>query len=113
MMYSGGSLFGFFWIFPFLGFAAFLVMMFLRGRHSSSSHRDSHYFEKKHTKVQREIPAEMLKAGRDVLDNLDWEIRLLEKQRLDANSSKEKEKIELELKGKKADYRAVIERLEQ
>ncbi|MCF6335817.1 MAG: hypothetical protein L3J12_08755 [Spirochaetales bacterium] len=87
-------------------------MIFLRGKHSSSFDNSSHYFEKKHAKEPRAIPEEIRQAGQDVLDNLDWEIRLLEKQRLDTDNRKEKEKIELELKGKKADYRSVIERLE-
>ncbi len=112
MMYSGGNFFGLFWIFPLLGFSAFLLVLFLRGRSSSSARSHSHQVENRKTGEQRKIPEEIRQAGKDVLDNLDWEIRLLEKQRLDTESSKEREKIEVELKDKKNQYRTVVERLE-
>ncbi len=58
------------------------------------------------------MPEEILQAGQDVLENLDWEIRFLEKQRLSTHEPEELAKIEADLKRKKADYRAVVERLD-
>ena len=46
-----------------------------------------------------------------MLENLDWEIRLLEKQRIEATDSKERRKIEENITRKKEEYRTTVERL--
>ncbi len=107
MMYTGG---GFFWIFPLAGFSIFLIMLFLRGRHSSSGYTHRRREQEKKP-VQREVPEEIKKAGVDLLEKLDWEIRFLEKEHLETDDSVETARIERELKEKKADYKAVVDRL--
>ena len=122
-MHGGGFYVGgFYGIFPVIFIAFVLMRVFSRGyhpsRHNRHYRRSSRYVEDSQYSVEAEpedpkkVPEEMLKAAREVLDKLDWEIRLLERQRFDADSSEEKEKIELEIKRKKDEYRAVVERLD-
>ena len=58
------------------------------------------------------IPEELKEAGQQVLENLDWEIRFLEKQRVEVENPQEREKIEAELKRKREEYQATVDRLE-
>jgi hypothetical protein len=58
------------------------------------------------------IPEELKKAGQQIVDNLDWDIRLLEKQCLDVSDPKERKNLEEELRSKREEYRSVIDRLD-
>ncbi len=117
----GGGFYGF-GLFPVILIAIVLRRVVFRGYHSSRHSRhyrrssryveDSRYSGEPERKAPKKVPEEMLKAAREVLDKLDWEIRLLERQRLDADSLEEREKIELDIKQKKDEYRAVVERLD-
>lgn len=117
--------FGFFGFVPVLFIVFIFARIFLRGGRSSyhrgrfrpRTHRffeekDKQEPELKEPKEYKELPKEMLEAAREVLDKLDWEIRLLERQRLDTGSAEERSKIDLELKKKKDEYRAVVEKLD-
>ena len=58
------------------------------------------------------IPEELKRAGQQIVDNLDWEIRFLEQQRFEVSDPKERENLEEELKSKQEEYHSVIDRLE-
>ena len=58
------------------------------------------------------IPEELKKAGQQILDNLDWDIRFLEKQCLDVSDPKERKNLEEALRSKREEYHSVLERLE-
>lgn len=114
-MMSGIS-FNFFWIIPLVCVGIFVIRKFLlkggevrREEESSLPKQENRSsFDKKSS---AHIPKELRQAGQRVLDGLDWEIRLLEKQHMEATDSKERRVIEENLKRKKEEYRATVERL--
>ena len=58
------------------------------------------------------IPEELKRAGQQIVDNLDWEIRFLEQQRSEVSNPKERKNLEEELRSKREEYHSVVERLE-
>jgi hypothetical protein len=58
-----------------------------------------------------QIPEELKQAGQQVLDNLDWDIQLLEKELTTVTDTKKRQKIEANLQQKRGEYQATIERL--
>ena len=58
------------------------------------------------------IPEELKRAGQQIVDNLDWEIRFLEQQCSEVSDPKERKKIEGELRRKREEYHSVVKRLE-
>ena len=106
-------IFKMFWIFPLLGMLVFLLLAYFIFKHLFGGPLGSPPLERKPPQRRGKVPEELKKAGREILDNLDWDIRLLEKRRLDEDDPVEYEKIELELKRKKEEYQTVVERLDQ
>ena len=109
-----GIPFNFFWIIPAAVVGLFFIRKFLirrrlRGERETSLLRNENQpaFKKKSS---AQIPEELKAAGRQVLDNLDWEIRMLEKQRLETTDSKVRKDIEKDLKRKKEEHSATVER---
>jgi len=58
------------------------------------------------------LPEEFKKSGAQILEQLDWDIRFLEKQRLEANVPAERRRLDEELKVKREEYQTVVERLQ-
>ena len=58
------------------------------------------------------IPEELKRAGQQTLDNLDWDIRFLEKQCFEVSDPKERKNLEEKLRRKREEYHSVVERLE-
>ena len=102
-----------FWIVPLLCMGFVVVMRLLRSRDSRT--RQSIPEKETQPSVEKtpsaQIPEELKKAGQQVLENLDWEIRLLEKQLLDVKDRKERQQIEKNLKRKKEEHKTTVERL--
>ena len=117
-MHGPWVFFRFFWIFPLLFLAIFLIRTFLvKRRRLSGSAKVSSLPEKEEQTSSGKIPSgkipeELKEAGRQVLENLDWEIRFLEKQRVEVENPQEKKKIEADLKRKREEYQATVDRLE-
>ncbi len=113
-----GMFFRFFWIFPLVCIAIFLIRTFLvKRRRLSDSAKVSSLPEKEKQTPSGKIPSgtipeELKQAGQQVLENLDWEIRFLEKQLLETENSKERQEIEEKLKRKREEYHATVDRLE-
>ena len=112
-----GMSFNFFWIIPLVCIGVFVIRKLLFKGRDQQGEKDASLPQNgnrssfnKSTSAQ--IPEELKQAGRQVLENLDWEIRLLEKQRLEATDSKERQEIEENLTRKKEEYRATVERLQ-
>jgi hypothetical protein len=61
---------------------------------------------------QHAIPEALKQAGQQVLENLDWEIRLLERQQTIVSDSKERQALKQELQQKRVEYQATIDRLQ-
>ena len=97
----------FFWIVPLICMGCFAVVRIILKNRNRPIDKQAQPVGKN----AAQIPEELKKAGQQVLDNLDWEIRLLEKQRIEATDDKRKE-IEANLKRKKEEYQATIDRLE-
>lgn len=118
MMHGPWMSFRFFWIFPLVFLVIFLIRTFLgKRRRLSDSAKVSSLPEKEKQAPSGKIPSgkipeELKEAGQQVLENLDWEIRFLEKQRLEVETPKEQKKIEAELKRKREEYQATVDRLE-
>jgi len=113
-----GMFFRFFWIFPLAFIVIFLIRTFLvKRRRLSDSAKVSSLPEKEKQTPSRKvssgtIPKELKQAGQQVLENLDWEIRFLEKQLLEMENPKERQEIEEKLKHKREEYHATVDRLE-
>ena len=58
------------------------------------------------------IPEELKRAGQQIVDNLDWDIRFLEKQCLEVSDPKERKDLEEVLRSKREEYHSVIDRLD-
>ena len=58
------------------------------------------------------IPDELKRAGQQIADNLDWEIRFLEQQCSGLSDPKERKTIEEDLRRKREEYVTIVERLE-
>jgi len=106
-----------FWIFPLAIIGFFLIVAFLVARRLLSSTKGLPLPEKEKRKFAGKvppdkIPGELKEAGRQVLENLDWETRFLERQRLEVKDPKERKKIEEELRHKREEYQATVNRLE-
>ena len=117
MMHEPWMFFRFFWIFPLVGMGIFLILVFLVVRRLLGSAKQSSLPEQEqHRPSQKlpsgKIPEELKEAGQQVLENLDWEIRLLEKQRVEVENPKERKNIEEELRRKREEYQATVDRLE-
>jgi hypothetical protein len=112
-----GMPFRFFWIIPLAFLAIFLIRTFLfkrgklRSAQESTLPKEDHQTTSKKT-LSGPIPDELRQAGQQVLENLDWEIRLLEKQRLEAADTQARQEIEEKLKRKREEYHATADRLE-
>ncbi|MCI0528323.1 MAG: hypothetical protein L0Y56_12860, partial [Nitrospira sp.] len=106
------------WIFPLVVIGFFLIMAFLVARRLWGPAEVSSFLKKeKRRKLSKEAPSDKIpqalkEAGWQVLENLDWEIRFLEKQCLEVEDPKERKKIQVELKRKREEYRATVDRLE-
>jgi hypothetical protein len=57
------------------------------------------------------IPKELEQAGQQVLDNLGWDIRLLENELASVTDAKKRREIEVDLQQKRNEYQATVERL--
>ena len=113
-MYGHEMFFSHFRFFPLI---PFLWMVFLMGRWFLRPARRWFLPEKKSQKLPTKsslgkIPEELKKAGQQVLDNLDWDIRFLEKQSLEVSDPKERKKLEVNLRSKREEYFTIVERLE-
>lgn len=110
-----GMSFSFFWIVPLVCIGFFVIRKFVfkgraqQGDRNALSGKENPPSFSKSTSAN--IPEELKQAGQQVLENLDWEIRLLEKQRIEATDSKERRKIEENITRKKEEYRTTVERL--
>ena len=107
----------FFSHFRFFPLIAFLWMFFFIGRRVFGQAKRWSLPEKTPQKLSAKIssgkiPEELKRAGQQTLDNLDWEIRFLEKQGLEVSDPKERKKIEGELRSKREEYFTIVERLE-
>ncbi|MBF0236555.1 MAG: hypothetical protein HQM12_02520 [SAR324 cluster bacterium] len=108
--------FRFLWLIPLV----FLVILlfrkiFLQSRKLNSPKEQSlpgmdHPTSVKSTSSEK-IPEELKQAGLQVLDSLDWDIRFLEKQRLEETDPIKRQELEEKLKQKKAEYHTTVERL--
>lgn len=112
-MHGHGMFFGMFWLVPLVGIGILLFgglwafkyvlgagkQSFLPGKNSSK-------------KPSGTIPKELKEAGQQILENLEWEIRFLEKQRIETEEPQEREEIEKLLRQKKQEYQATVDRLE-
>jgi hypothetical protein len=58
-----------------------------------------------------QVPEELKQAGQQVLDSLDWDIRLLEKELATATDTKNRREIETELQQKRDEYQTTVNRL--
>ena len=117
MMHGPWMFFRFFWIFPLVLIVIFLIRTLVKRRRLSDSAKVSSLPEKEKETPSGKIPSgkipeELKEAGRQVLENLDWEIRFLEKQRVEVENPQEKKKIEADLKRKREEYQATVDRLE-
>lgn len=117
MMHGPWMFFKFFGIFPLVGIGILLALGFLVARRFLGSAKQSSLPEQGQQRPSQKmpsanIPEELKQAGQQVLENLDWEIRFLEKQRLEVDSPEERRDIEAELRRKRDEYQATIERLE-
>lgn len=109
-----GMSFNFFWLMPLVCIGIFIIRkVLLRGREPKSENKIS-LPKREQPRFERtpsvEMPEELKQAGRQVLDGLDWEIRLLEKQHLEATNSKGRQEIIENLKRKREEYQATVER---
>jgi biopolymer transport protein ExbD len=119
----GGMPFKFFWMMPmgffviFLGLTIFLVRKLLLKKGTlhplleSSSLNNNDRPSSVNTSSEQ-IPDSLKQAGQQVLENLDWDIRLLEKQFSAETDTSKKQEIEVELKRKKVEYQTTVARLE-
>ncbi len=117
MMQMPGMFFKFFWIFPIAGMGIFLLLLFLVVRRVLGPARRSSLPKQEQQplsgrKFSGKIPEELKEAGVRVLENLDWEIRFLEKQRIEAQTPEERQNIEAKLTRKREEYQATVDRLE-
>lgn len=111
-----GSLF---WIIPLLLLGIFFLRTWLKKRELSGSVNQKSSFSTAETQksvagkeLSGRIPEELKRAGQQVLENLDWEIRFLEKQRLEVTDVKERQEIDEKLTQKREEYHTTVERLE-
>ena len=105
------SHFRFFPLIPFLWMVFFMGRYFLRpARRWSLPEMKSHKLSPKISSGK--IPEELKKAGQQILDNLDWDIRFLEKHCLEVSDPKERKNLEETLRSKREEYHSVVERLE-
>lgn len=58
-----------------------------------------------------QIPEELERAGQQVLDNLNWDIQLLEKELATVTDTKKRREIEAELQQKRNEHQATVARL--
>lgn len=115
-MHGPWMFFKFFWIFPLVLIGFFLIIVFLIARHLLGSAKKSTFPGTEKQKPSREvfsdkIPKELKEAGRQVLENLEWEIQFLERQRLEVEDPRERKKIEEELRRKREEYQTTVDRL--
>jgi len=110
MNHQHSMLFNNFWIVPLVVMSFCLSVLFMK-RYLKFKKLPSQIQNHEPYKPTEEISDEVWKAGQNALENLDWEIRFLEKQIGDTNDPKEREKAELELKRKREEYHNVVERL--
>lgn len=117
-MMHGPWMFGrFFWIIPLMFFGFFLLRTFLQRRslsgrtqeHTLSAQKPQTADEKT---VSDKVPEALKEAGLQVLEQLDWDIRFLEKQRLETEDSKERQALDEQLQQKRDEYHATVKRLE-
>ena len=107
----------FFSHFRFFPLIPFLWMFFLIGGRVLRSSRSWRLPERGSQKLSPKIssgnvPEDLQKAGQQILDNLDWDIRFLERQCLEVTDPNERKKLEVELRAKREEYFTVVERLE-
>lgn len=117
MMHGPWMLGRFFWIVPLLFFGLFLLRAFL-ARRKISGRTPQHTLptQKLHTvdekTVSGKVPEALKEAGLQVLEQLDWDIRFLEKQRLETKDPQERQALDKQLQQKRDDYHATVKRLE-
>jgi len=109
--------FRFGWIFPLVGMGIVLILAFLIARRLLGPAKHSSFPKQEQQRPSQKLPSgripkELKEAGLQVLEHLDWEIRFLEKQRIEAEEPTERKKIEAELQRKREEYQATVDRLE-
>ncbi|MGK5093192.1 hypothetical protein WDW89_14400 [Deltaproteobacteria bacterium TL4] len=109
--------FKFFWIILLVCFGVILLRKFLNRQLKLSSPKESSFPEEDtptsfKNKASGKIPEELKQAGLRVLDSLDWDIRFLEKQRLEATDPKKRQELDAQLNRKREEYHATAERLD-
>ncbi len=117
MMHGPWMFSRFFGIFPLVGMGIFLIVVFLIIRRVLGPAKQSSFPEQQQQRPSQKIPPgkipkELKEAGLQVLETLDWEIRFLEKQRLEEENPAAREKIEAELQHKREEYQTTVDRLE-
>lgn len=107
----------FFWIMPLMCIAMFLIRTFWFRRRLPGFARMAHLPEREEQTTSGKmssgpIPEELKQAGQQVLESLDWEIRLLEGQITAIDDPKKRQEIEKELRRKRDEYQTTVNRLE-
>ena len=118
----GGMPFKFFWFMPLGFFVVFLGLMLFLGRkllkqgvlqsllgRSGAANTNAQIASADTSSKQ--IPEELKQAGQQVLDNLDWDIQLLEKELATVTDTKKRREIEADLQQKRNEYQATVARL--
>jgi len=113
-MYGHEMFFSHFHFFPLI---PFLLMVFFIGRRIFRPPKMRSFPVPTRRKLSAKIssgkiPEELKRAGQQIVDSLDWEIRFLEKQRFELSDPKEQKNLEEELRSKQEEYHSVIDRLE-
>jgi hypothetical protein len=118
----GGMPFKFFWGIPLGFFVMFLGLLLFVGRKLIKQGVLKSLLETSGTQNQStltastetsptQVPEELQQAGKQVIDNLDWDIQLLEKELTTATDTKKSREIEAELQQKRNEYQTTVDRL--
>ena len=118
----GGMPFKFFWFMPLGFFVVFLGFMLFLGRKllkkgtlqsllGTSGATNTNAQTASADTSSKQIPEELKQAGQQVIDNLDWDIQLLEKELATVTDTKKRREIEAELQQKQNEYQATVARL--
>jgi hypothetical protein len=108
----------FFWFMPLLFLVMFMVRAFLFKRGSIPDRAKMPFLPEKKSQTLSEkrssgsIPEGLKQAGQQVLEGLDWEIRLLERQQATIEDPRKRQEIEEELQRKRDEYQTTVNRLE-
>lgn len=107
----------FFWIFPLIVLVILVILAYvmkraLQNHNSQTSSEESRW--KKNSKAGQfstvEVPEELRTKAKQMMEEIDWDIRFLEKQLETEKDKEERKRLQREIEKKRRQYRSIVDR---